>query len=263
MTEVIDEVPEHFYKYRSLVGDAVRWVERIVLGNEIYFAPASTFNDPFDSRPVFSLEAPPEHHRADFLRMSKKFEPHLTDEQREGMADAAMAKSLSPENIDMTAGAIQAVHNQVIRQQVGLFCVSAKCDDILMWSHYADSHRGICLEFDGMSRLMALAQRVTYSEERVPINPYQDSEMAMVDKAILTKSMHWSYEEEWRLIRYKEGPGVVQFRPHNLTGIILGASANHETVEMVRSWVRRRPSPVNLYCASVSNKRFELSIEPR
>jgi hypothetical protein len=84
----------------------------------------------------------------------------------------------------------------------------------------------------------------------------------MVDKAILTKSRHWSYEEEWRLIRYKEGPGVVKFQPQNLTGIILGGFATHSTVEIVRSWIRQRSMPVNLYRASVSNKRFELSIKP-
>lgn len=262
MTDAIDEVPVHFYKYRSLIGDAAGWVERIVIDNEIYFAPASTFNDPFDSRPVFSLDAPPERHRADFLRMSKKFEPNLTDEQRENQADRVLADALSPENIDMTAGAVQTIHNQFIRQQVGVFCVSAKSDDLLMWSHYADSHRGICLEFDGISKLMAHAQKVNYSKERVPINPYEDSQLTMVDKAILTKSVHWSYEEEWRLIRYKDGPGIVKFRPHNLTGIILGGFATHSTVEIVRSWIRQRSTPVNLYRASVSNRKFELSIKP-
>ena len=261
MTDAIDEVPEHFYKYRSLASDAIGWVERIVLGNEIYFAPASTFNDPFDSRPVFSLDAAPARHRQDFLRMSRKFEPNLTDEQREIQADRAMADALSPENIDATAGAIQTIHNQFIRQKVGVFCISKKRDDILMWSHYADSHRGICLEFDGMSKLMAHAQRVSYSKDRIPINPYEDSQLTMVDKALLTKSEHWFYEEEWRLIRCKDGPGIVKFRPHNLTGIIVGALASHSTLETVRSWVRNRSTPVNLYRASVSNKKFELTIK--
>ncbi len=33
-------------------------------------------------------------------------------------------------------------------QQRGVACFSAKVDDILRWSHYADGHRGSCLEFD-------------------------------------------------------------------------------------------------------------------
>ena len=28
------------------------------------------------------------------------------------------------------------------------FCMSKVNDDVLMWSHYADNHRGLCLEFD-------------------------------------------------------------------------------------------------------------------
>lgn len=34
-------------------------------------------------------------------------------------------------------------------QHQGIACFSAKVDDLLMWSHYADGHRGFCLEFEG------------------------------------------------------------------------------------------------------------------
>ncbi|PNV83898.1 MAG: hypothetical protein C0627_03670 [Sulfurimonas sp.] len=33
-------------------------------------------------------------------------------------------------------------------EHVGTLCLSAKNDDILMWSHYANNHSGIVLEFD-------------------------------------------------------------------------------------------------------------------
>ena len=236
--------------------------EKVVVGNEIYFASASTFNDPFDLRPVFSLQAPPERHREDFLRLSRKFDSHLTEEQHLAEADRVMADAMSGENIDMSAAIIQMRHNQLIQEQVGVFCVSTKRDDLLMWAHYADSHRGICLEFDGMSKLMAHAHKVHYSGDRVPVNPYDDSHGVMMDKSLLTKSEHWSYEEEWRLIRYEGGPGPVEFRPPNLTGIIFGALTSHSTIETVRRWVRQRSTPVNLYRVSVSNKKFELAIKP-
>jgi hypothetical protein len=172
-----------------------------------------------------------------------------------------MADALSRENIEMSAATIQMLHNQFIREQVGVFCVSTKRDNLLMWAHYADSHRGICLEFDGLSNLMAHAHKVTYSVERVPINPFDDSDAAMMDKSLLTKSDHWSYEAEWRLIRDQGGPGVVEYRPHVLKGIIFGALTSHSIIDTVRGWVRQRSTPVNLYRASVSNRRFELSIK--
>jgi hypothetical protein len=145
---------------------------------------------------------------------------------------------------------------------VGVFCGSTKLDDILMWSHYADSHRGICIEFDGTLSLMAHAQKVQYARERVPINPYEDSHEVMMGKALLTKSEQWSYECEWRLIRYKGGPGVVQFRPANLTGIIIGALASPSTVDTVMTWVRQRSIPVSLYQSFVSPKKFDCNSPP-
>jgi hypothetical protein len=256
-----DEVPAKFYKYRSMSGAfEMDKVKGIVVGNEIYFASAATFNDPFDLRPVFSLDASPERQREDFLRLSRKFNPQRTEAQHLADADQAMIDALSQENIPMSTAVIQTLHNQLIRDQVGVFCVSTKRDDILMWAHYADSHRGICLEFDGLSTLMAHAQKVKYSGERVAINPFVDGQRVMMEKSLLTKSAHWSYEDEWRLIRYERGPGVVEYRPHNLTGIILGAFATQLTVEKVREWVGQRKSPVDLYRARVSDKKFELMI---
>lgn len=263
MPETSVEVPEKFYKYRPMSNDLdVKKVEDIVQGSQIYFARADSFNDPFDLRPVFSLQASPERHREDFLRLSKKFEPYLTERQRIAEADRVMTDAMSQENIDMSAAVIQMQHNQFIREQVGVFCVTTKRDDLLMWAHYAGSHSGICIEFDGMSKLMAHAQPVCYSGERIPINPYEDSHDVMLDKALFTKSEHWAYEDEWRLLRYEGGPGPVEFRPHNLTGIIFGALASSATIEMVLTWVRQRSTPVNLYRASVSSKKFELVIKP-
>ncbi|MDB5764565.1 MAG: hypothetical protein JWQ21_3560, partial [Herminiimonas sp.] len=98
--------------------------------------------------------------------------------------------------------------------------------------------------------------------QQVPINPHDDSHEVMMNKALLTKSEQWSYESEWRLCRYDGGPGVVQFRPANLTGIIIGALASPSTADTVMTWVRQRSVPVNLYRASVSPKNFELHIAP-
>ena len=212
-------VPAKFYKYRSMAGESAEWVERTVLRNEIYFSPASQLNDPFELRPNFSLKASPEEQREDFLRMSRKFEPHLAEPARKKDADRAMAASLADGEIENTERIIQAMHAQAITTRIGLYCVSTKCDDILMWAHYADSHRGVCLEFDGMSPLMAHAQEVSYTDDRIPINPYEDSEDVMMSKSLLTKSRHWRYESEWRLCRYEGGAGLASFRPQNLTGI--------------------------------------------
>lgn len=256
----MSETPAKLYKYRSLAGIGATWVEDIVVRNTVYFASAMSFNDPFDLKPSFSLRAPADCQREDYLRMSRKFEPYLTEAQRLAEVERVMATAMSAENIEETVATIQFVHNQFLTTSVGVFCVSTKRDDILMWSHYADSHRGVCLEFDGLAPLMAHAQAVEYSEDRVPINAYEDNDDVAMRKALLTKSTHWAYEAEWRLISYAKGPGLTKFRPNNLTGIIVGASASPSTLEMVRNWIRQRSAPIKLYCASTNAKKFEIDI---
>ena len=255
--------PANFYKYRSMNStESVERVERIVLHDEVYFASAKSFNDPFDLNPAFSLQASPEQQRADFIRMSRKFNPSLTDPEHEAEATRVMATSLSATDVDTTTNVIQFAVRQHLIESVGAFCVSERCNDLLMWAHYADSHRGVCLEFDGAGGLMASAQQVTYSLTRPAINHYEDERLTMLAKALLTKSAHWAYEAEWRLLRADNGPGVVRFRPENLTGIVVGALATPETIEIVRRWAANRSTPLALRRASVSNREFRLLVEP-
>src|ERR1039458_4887434 len=130
MTEAVDGVPAKFYKYRSMNGDEAKWAERTVLHNEIFYSLASSFNDPFDLRPAFSLESTPDRQREDFLRLSRKFEPQLTEGERSAEADRVMATSMSAEGMDSTVSVIQFIHSHVISTTVGVFCVSTKPDDI-------------------------------------------------------------------------------------------------------------------------------------
>jgi hypothetical protein len=168
--------------------------------------------------------------------------------------------SRNPRN-PAVSSVIEDEHSRRITNDIGVLCVSEINDDILMWSHYADCHRGICFEFDGMGTLMAHAQKVSYATERQFINPYRDDNVTAMEKALLTKSDHWSYEREWRLIAYKHGPGVQKFRPNNLTGIIIGTQATPETFRKVRRWANTSASSIKLYKAQVSRRKYALDIE--
>jgi hypothetical protein len=259
-TVVPTDLPPKFFKYRSLSTDQDQQrIRQVVVESKIYFPQAKFFNDPFDLHPVFDLTAPPQVQRRDYERLSNKFEGTGRAERRKD-ARRVMKTAMSPKNIAATTRAIQDGHAKEITEAIGVLCVCKKRDDILMWSHYADSHRGVCLEFDGMSEFMAHAQAVKYSKTRDPIRAYQETQDQTMEKALLTKSDQWSYEDEYRLLRYKAGPGLVEFRPHNLTGIIVGANADSRTMDMVKGWISERIESITLYRASVSSTKFELVI---
>ncbi|RYG99389.1 MAG: DUF2971 domain-containing protein [Alphaproteobacteria bacterium] len=256
---MMDLIPEKFYKYRSLDGEALKRVERTVLHDELYFGTAESFNDPFDLRAVFDFEADPAIQRADFIRRSHDFEPHLSERERNAAADRVMANALDPANIATTTMMFQFMHNRMIRSSVGIYCVSTVPDDILMWSHYASDHRGICLEFDGLGALMAQAQRVRYVLERPSINPYAGEPERRMECALLTKAKPWEYEAEWRIVS-EDGPGPVRFGPAELTGIIIGAAAPQATVDTVRKWCAQRSLPLRIMRAQVDARSFKLNL---
>lgn len=84
----------------------------------------------------------------------------------------------------------------------GLLCFSRDWHNPVLWSHYADKHRGVCLGFD-LSE--ALIRRVSYVSKRIPLR-FENGDTArgldkdFVQRLLLTKYEHWRYEDEARIL---------------------------------------------------------------
>lgn len=108
------------------------------------------------------------------------------------------------------------LEQQLVAQINKLFRVGCLCTDFkntLMWSHYADSHRGFCVEYDFSRNCDSLQNNlpmpVVYSESRPQI-PWREAlhksdentVSATVDMmvGVLTKDKRWEYENEWRFL---------------------------------------------------------------
>jgi Protein of unknown function (DUF2971) len=81
-----------------------------------------------------------------------------------------------------------------IARRFGILCFTKDWGNPVLWSHYADGHRGICLGFDVPAK--GLLKPIQYVRERtsLPIPPTFDA----MDKLLFTKYSDWSYEKEWR-----------------------------------------------------------------
>jgi Protein of unknown function (DUF2971) len=75
----------------------------------------------------------------------------------------------------------------------GLICFSRLWDNPVLWGHYADKHRGICLGFDIPE---ASLNKVIYVNSRLPWPTVPDEEF--MKQLLFTKFNHWSYENEYR-----------------------------------------------------------------
>ncbi len=78
----------------------------------------------------------------------------------------------------------------------GIFSFSRSWSSPLLWAHYADKHRGICLGFD-VARADEILKIVKYEKERCPFPDELDEEIAQ--QFLYTKFADWKYEEEVRV----------------------------------------------------------------
>jgi hypothetical protein len=88
-----------------------------------------------------------------------------------------------------------------MNQTVGVLCFSRAWSNPVLWSHYADRHRGICLGFDLLDQYV---KPVTYSGKRLPAQVEKGLPAGSTEtlgyKLLTTKYEHWRYEDEVRLI---------------------------------------------------------------
>ena len=139
--------------------------------------------------------------------------------------------------IDKMQNSIQQLETNVVQKLTGIFrigCLSAEHKSPLMWSHYADSHRGFCVEYDfgspDRATLSLLPLPVVYSHDRplvpwyVAFNNTPENIMAAnkdILLGLLTKDSSWEYEREWRLLIDTKKPALCQMP--KITCVYLGA----------------------------------------
>jgi Protein of unknown function (DUF2971) len=131
----------------------------------------------------------------------------------------------------------------------GVFCSSIDGNNLLMWAHYAERHRGAVLELtpsvEKDSPLLS-SKKITYSDVRPVLyrDPadmirhglamsVSDSAREMYERLIYTKSLEWSYEKECRFhipgfIPDNKEYAAFTFYPEELTAVYLGCRMKEE-----------------------------------
>lgn len=134
-------------------------------------------------------------------------------------------------------------------------------DDILMWSHYADMHRGICIEFDTSipGTIFSKAKKVQYVNKfnDFILKNQKEREIA-THISSFTKSELWGYEKEWRILEQNEG--CYSFPAECITGVILGCRISEDHKTWIRDWVDGRATPTKIYLAKQCPDAFSLNI---
>ena len=184
------------YKYRGLEKDFGRDLESLIR-NQIYAPPFIKLNDPFEG--IFNEEIT---QLASFL--GKTF------------------------NVD-SSGVIESVETiKNFKNSLGIYSLSTTFSNELMWAHYANSHKGFCLEYETTKLKDKYLAPEMVTELEVDYNPkpqtltYLDikEKNKILKKLFATKSLNWSYEKEIRLIF--DTFELKDYHPSALTGIYFG-----------------------------------------
>lgn len=254
---------KHLYKFRSReTSDELERVERIFSNGELYFAGRKQFNDPFDCLPSVSTE----------FTETELFEytERIAAEQRPDVS-APIRSQLNRETArDFFSGRrrdeiIKNLRRQIelVANQPGILSLTRQVDHVLMWSHYADSHKGICLRFmaTDTTPYFGQAQKVAYQDERPALNLVRDPPEVILTKALLTKAKFWSYEDEYRILDPFKGPGLQEFPRELLDGVFLGASIETEVRSRVLLSVQQSLPHVEIHQASFHPEKFALTFD--
>jgi hypothetical protein len=251
-----DTIP--YYKYQACPADNQEkqaWVREILVEHKLFFATRKDFNDPFDCVVPSLLQIP-----GTILKRSVE---EFLDRNFPGAAPAEWAERRDQlMSVRSLQGLREGIQNGV--DQAGIACFCKVRDDILMWAHYADKHKGLCFEFDGSAncKFFGEAQPVEYRDfTAVPLG---DS-MKIMERIILTKSKHWSYEREYRIVR----PGIVKpgmagqkldYPVELLTGVIFGCMMQDKERQLVRQWAKEGNCCVAIFEARPKASEFGVDI---
>ncbi|GGW97911.1 hypothetical protein GCM10007391_34910 [Alteromonas halophila] len=108
-------------------------------------------------------------------------------------------------NFKEMGGEASRVFMDKANELIGVLSLTEKRDNLLMWSHYASSHKGFCIGFDSNSPFFKRKRsesdefyhlrKVTYRKLR----PNRTASRLSGVELFLVKSLAWEYEQEWRM----------------------------------------------------------------
>lgn len=254
-----------FYKYQSLEkvkdksGKDRQYTIENLANNQLYFQHPRGYNDPYDSVICYYKESKVENSINKLMK-----ECGFSRDKAINSIEEEIRKGLIKRDGDLLR---TECHGRDDLSLPLTCCFSEKSDNILMWSHYASHHKGVCLRFK--SKLIAGFPYLTINSKAVrlfpmdydiippyPINFHnQNEERAQFFKFLSTKSLDWKYESEYRIFLIEEETqrNLNEFNKEELEGIILGMQIDYidayEIYETINENYLKKGINVNFYVA--------------
>ncbi|EJG0988368.1 DUF2971 domain-containing protein [Vibrio parahaemolyticus] len=232
--------------------------ERLInslLNEKIWISSPDSFNDPFDCnlRPgelgvnweerlteqVSELSSSPTK-LLELLRNSKPNLEHIPDALALKVIEGMFSEELHGESMLLLRETLidklwTKFKNNA--ENIGVYSLSETQDNPLLWAHYGDDHKGFCVEYERNEDNQLGDDRYTfpvrYSYEypnismsdivhldELEIGGNLSADQTFFGAIMLTKSDHWAYEKEWRIV--SDGNNMLCNAPGQITSLIFG-----------------------------------------
>lgn len=239
------EDPKYIFKYVPFNLNTLK----ILIKGELWFGSMNNFNDPYDGE--FDI--------CDFDKNIDKRNVFLKKRLKNEISEKLFNGEYKNELI--LKGYMMRLIKSDIKDKIGISCFTNSPNNMLMWSHYADGHTGICLIFDKEKLINTINyQGITnnkikviefkeenYIDDLLSLNIEFDDENCCFlnfDEVIKYKKKEWSYEKEIRLY-YQFSKNVeyrfLQFHKEALCGIIFGLRTSFDNVYTIDYLIREMP----------------------
>lgn len=240
---------------------------------ELYFSFSKDFNDPFDCRVNLLTVGS----KSQWAAHAKKYS--ITDE----VFNQSM-KFLKSINFD--ADKLRKLHDKMSFNKIILYCLSEIRNNILMWSHYANSHKGICIGFETIIDQNSLCikhndtslnnhpiykqslavDKVAYQENYPEPYAMFSSNFNDLWKFFTTKSDDWEYEKERRIVlAYPEiNKRIIHYDKSALKEVVFGCKTSDDFKEKVTKVINdeyiSKGYDIDILQCSINREEYRLNI---
>ena len=259
--------------------------------NQIYFAKFAQLNDPYEGLLHFSYEGVTDSLRKTLLAngLAKK---NNVDIKRGRQLAEKMIKKKGIQYMrelvkDWTDVFFESYLNHHLEKRFVFSAAKQKeldefpapLNNMMMWSHYADGLRGMCVEYDYHCLLRDIEElnegielntrEVRYSSKKLPLVLAKTMmEAHMLDdgkagremiEAFCTKSDAWAYENEIRFLSSQHE--LVLHRERSIKRVFVSKN-NDVLVQKLVDILRAKDAKVPLYSVQVRPKQYGLGFVP-
>jgi hypothetical protein len=236
----------YYYLYKHLSFDPDLYVLNLFRRLQLKFTHPDSFNDPYDCMASIEFDDVPQSNQE----------------------------------------ALQKHFSKIIKSNLSVTCFNNNPLNMLMWSHYAQSHKGFLVEFKIPHPTIEWVhdafniQAIKYQDEFPklslsmlnPSNLFHDGRaLEFVTNQYLVKSKDWEYENEFRVLAHDYDPNnfsslLKVIPPEYISSVILGAKLQDEhpnkkkLIDAISFFNNKFQQDIKIYQAAMKPNSFKIVV---